>query len=454
MSPDVLAVGGTSVELDANTNVANESVWSDTGDSSGGGISKYESRPAFQPTTYSNGPTNGLSLTNRGSPDVSYDADANNGMAVYDSFTGTGWSRAGGTSCGTPQWAAIIAMADQVRAQSGLAVLGTGTAQSALYANPADFRDIVAGASTGTPNYGAGAGYDLATGLGSPMVASVITSLAGPAASAPATPPALWAIPGDGQATLTWNGSVGASGYNIYRSADGATYNLDAMVPAPSFTDTGLTDGASYSYQVTAVNALGESAPSSVASVVPQAPPAAPAQLTATASTSSPTVALQWTANPGATTYVIKRAKTVAGPLVVIGAGVASTTFTDQDASSGHTYYYSVAAETSAGQESANSPLASATIIPAAPTGLTATTSQSKDMLSWNSSNGATSYQILRSTRSGGGYLVIASGITTTSFTDSSVTAGTTYYYVVQAVDVSGPSAYSNQVSITPKRGK
>jgi fibronectin type 3 domain-containing protein len=454
-SPNVLGVGGTSVELDANNNMANEVGWSDArGYSSGGGISAYESRPAYQPSTYSNGTTSGLSLTGRGVPDVSYDADADNGIAIYDSYGGVGWERAGGTSCGAPQWAAIVALADQVRAQSGQGLLGTAQVLSTLYANPGDFRDIVSGASNGSPTYSAGTGYDLVTGLGSPMVPSVITSLTGNAASAPAVPPGVWAIPGDGEAFLNWGGSLGVTSYNVYRSTDGVNYSLDTTVSSTYFADTGLTDGASYSYRVTAVNALGESAASVSTSVVPQVPPAAPTQLRATPSTSLNLVTLQWAASPGAADYVVKRTTGPANPWVAIASGVASTTFTDHDAYNGHTYYYCVAAETSAGQESTNSSAASATIIPSAPASLAATAGDKQVSLSWTASVGATSYNILRSTTNGGGYLVIASGVTATSYTVTGLTDGTTYYFVLQAVNVSGASANSNQVSATPKHGK
>jgi len=205
---------------------------------------------------------------------------------------------------------------------------------------------------------------------------------------------------------------------------------------------------------VTAINALGESAAGTTASAVPEVPPNAPSQLSATASTTNASVSLQWTASPGASSYVVKRALSASSPWVVIANDVSSTSFTDVDATSGRTYYYSVAAETSAGQESANSPAATATIIPAAPTNLTATTSKSQAMLSWTSSLGATSYKVLRSTTSGGSYSLVASGVTTTNFTDSRVTTGTTHHYVVQAVDATGTSADSSQVNVTPKRGK
>ena len=349
-SPYVMGVGGTSLTLDVNNNVTSEVGWV----GSGGGTSAYESRPAFQPTTYSNGATSGIALTKRGVPDVSYNADPATGVAVYDSSSGaSGWEKVGGTSAGAPQWAAIIALADQVRAQAGQAALGTTAVLAALYANPGAFSDIVSGTSTGTPNYTAAPGYDLVTGLGSPRVSSVVSSLVAPISTAPATPPGLWAIPADGHVNLNWNGSLGATSYNVYRSTDGVNFSLDATVSALSFVDTGLTDGVSYSYEVTAVNAIGESPASVAIAATPQAPPAAPTQLTATASSTTAAVTLQWTASPGDSTYIIKRANASGGPWVIVYQGVSGTSFDDTDVpSGGATYYYVVAAVTSQGEQS------------------------------------------------------------------------------------------------------
>ena len=94
----------------------------------------------------------------------------------------------------------------------------------------------------------------------------------------------------------------------------------------------------------------------------------------------------------------------------------------------------------------------STTIIgpPAAPTGLSAASFSGQVTLSWNSSSGAASYTVLRSTTSGSSYLSIAKGLTSTSYTDRAVTNGTTHYYVVQAVNAVGTSGNSNQVSATP----
>src|SRR5258708_3312149 len=87
--------------------------------------------------------------------------------------------------------------------------------------------------------------------------------------------------------------------------------------------------------------------------------------------------------------------------------------------------------------------------IPSAPTGLTATAGNAQVALSWNASTSATSYNVKRSTVSGTGYVTVSSP-TTTSYTDAGVTNGTTYYYVVTAVNGFGESANSAQASATP----
>ena len=87
--------------------------------------------------------------------------------------------------------------------------------------------------------------------------------------------------------------------------------------------------------------------------------------------------------------------------------------------------------------------------VPPAPTNLMATAGNAQVGLSWSASSGATSYNVKRSTTSGGPYTTIASP-TTTSYTDTGLTNGTTYYYVVSAVNAAGESANSSQVSATP----
>ena len=89
---------------------------------------------------------------------------------------------------------------------------------------------------------------------------------------------------------------------------------------------------------------------------------------------------------------------------------------------------------------------------PSAPTGLTATAGNAQVSLSWTASSGATSYNVKRATVSGGSYTTVASP-TTTSYANTGLTNGTTYYYVVSAVNGAGESANSSQVSATPISG-
>jgi subtilase family serine protease len=160
-SPDVLSVGGTSVTINSSGAITSETAWS----GGGGGVSLYEGKPSYQSSLTT-------STTRRSSPDVSYDANPNTGYAVYDTYGGSGWYEVGGTSAGAPQWSAIIAIADQGRALAGKASLAN--AQAALYSlSSSDFRDITAGSN----GKSAGTGYDLATGLGSPIANRVIADL-------------------------------------------------------------------------------------------------------------------------------------------------------------------------------------------------------------------------------------------------------------------------------------
>lgn len=86
----------------------------------------------------------------------------------------------------------------------------------------------------------------------------------------------------------------------------------------------------------------------------------------------------------------------------------------------------------------------------AAPGGLAANTSNSLTNLSWNATAGASSYNLKRSSSSGGPYTIIASGLTATTHTDTTAAAGNTYYYVVSAVNAKGESANSAETGAMP----
>ncbi len=179
-SPNVLSVGGTTLTLDAAGTILRESGWS----GSGGGASAYEALPAYQKGTVAS------TLTKRATPDVSYDADPNSGFPIYDTVNNPAsapWDLIGGTSASAPQWAALVAIADQGRSLAGLTSLdGATQTLPQIYAMPAsNFHDITTGRSTGSPSVSALAGYDMVTGRGTPFANLVVASLTGQTTTTP-----------------------------------------------------------------------------------------------------------------------------------------------------------------------------------------------------------------------------------------------------------------------------
>ena len=88
--------------------------------------------------------------------------------------------------------------------------------------------------------------------------------------------------------------------------------------------------------------------------------------------------------------------------------------------------------------------------VPSAPTNLGATPGNAQVSLGWTAVSGATGYNVKRSTSNGGPYGNVATNVTGTSFVNTGLANGTTYYYVVTAVNASGESGVSAQVSATP----
>jgi len=208
-SPNVLSVGGTSLNLTSSGTYGSETAWID----SGGGYSQFEPEPSYQQSVQTTG--------TRSAPDVAFDADPNTGVEVYATNPGSGrgtWQTVGGTSVGAPAWAGIIAIVDQGRALAGNGSLdGPTQTLPALYAAPSsDFNTVTAsstssgfgrgfdpfggggfsysfwgsgfglsfGSSTSTTS---GATANTSTGLGSPVGASLVSDLVASTLTTPLT---------------------------------------------------------------------------------------------------------------------------------------------------------------------------------------------------------------------------------------------------------------------------
>ncbi len=167
VSPNVVAVAGTTLNVDVRGNYLSESGWIN----SGGGYGQFENTHA---------------------PDVAFDADPATGFAIYDSTPAdgeVGWESVGGTSAGSPQWAGLVAIADQGRAMRGLGSLdGPTQTLNAIYNIPqSDFHDITRGYN----GFFASAGYDLVTGRGTPLADLVVRDLINPIFSRPSATAAI-----------------------------------------------------------------------------------------------------------------------------------------------------------------------------------------------------------------------------------------------------------------------
>ncbi len=278
-----------------------------------------------------------------------------------------------------------------------------------------------------------------------------------------------------GNIQLAWTASspeTDVAQYNIYRSTTSGgqsytspTYTVSAGTT--TYTDTSTTDAQTYYYVVRAQDAAGniETNTTEVSATASGTGPPAPTNLAATALAGG-SVLLTWTASSPETDvslYNIYRATTsgsedFTSSLASVTAG--TTSYTDTSTTDGVTYYYVVRAKDNIGNIETNTNEASATAdatAPPSPSNLTATAIVGNGIqLAWTASSPETDvaqYNIYRSTTSGGQsyssptYTV---PVGTTSYTDTSVTDGVTYYYVARAKDAAGNiETNTNEVSAT-----
>ena len=255
---------------------------------------------------------------------------------------------------------------------------------------------------------------------------------------------------------LSWTASTGASSYTLYRGASSEGESSTAYqtgLMGSSYTDTGVTNGTAYFYTLTAVNAGGASLPSNEASATPLPPvPAIPTGLSAVANSSSQ-ITLSWTASNGASSYILQHSPDGSTSWTGIASPTA-TTYQDSGLTAASSYYYRVAA-TNIGGTSGYSGVASATtfpIAPAAPTGLTANAADGTVALAWTASAMATSYNLYRGSTGTGSEssTPYKTGLTGTTYTDTVVANGQTYFYKLTAVNAGGESSQSNEASAVP----
>lgn len=334
--------------------------------------------------------------------------------------------------------------------------LGTRLTPASL---PSAVADIPAGGSQHLSvtyaNIAAGvrARFSLALSAAGPVYASTGFVLTVPAAPVPtAAPTNLTATRGSGGVELNYTAPAGAvTSYNIKRSTvSGGPYTTISTAGAVTGTiyhDTTTDIAVTYYYVVSAVSAGGESGNSNQA--------VAAAMLTGTGLTATPgngSAKLAYDAIPGATRYLpyVSTDGTNFSPLTFTNA----TTYTQSGLSNGTTYYYYYVVPYSGATAGTASNTASALVSLPAPTGLTATPGTSSISLTFTASAGvgATDYVVYESTSPNAAatdYVALGDTNGSTTYTQTGLTPGTTYYYFVVPQNAGGPGTPSATVHAT-----
>jgi chitodextrinase len=277
----------------------------------------------------------------------------------------------------------------------------------------------------------------------------------GPDTAAPSVPMSLSSSNVTGTtATVSWAGStdnVGVTGYKVYR--DGVLRSTQASL---SFGDTGLAMSTTYSYAVSAIDAAGNESVKSTALSVTTKDTAAPSvpQVTSISAPTYASITLSWSTSTDTGGSGLKGYKVYRNGSTTAIASPSVASYTDSTVSGSTTYSYVVSAVDNAGNESAKSTAAAVTTpnppdtaAPSAPTSLHSTaTSLTSISLAWNASAdnvGVIGYRLMS------GSTVVAN-TTALSFTQSSLTPGTSHTYTVYAYDLAGnTSIASNAVTVS-----
>ena len=267
------------------------------------------------------------------------------------------------------------------------------------------------------------------------MPPSAPTNLAGAAGTGPLRVDLSWSASTDDASAIT---------YRVYRN--GAWVGTTT---ATSWTNAAVTDGATYSYTVRAIDSAGNlgDASGAVSVTMPdQTAPSAPTALAATPGTSPGRVDLTWTAatdNVGVVSYEISRNG-------VVVASTATPAYTDSNVSSATSYAYSVVALDAAGNRSAATTASATTGDLAPPTAPASVTAAAHDApptvnLTWAAATddvGVASYDVLRDG-------AVVATVTGTGWTDTAVAATQKHTYAVRAKDAAGNVGPATSVTVT-----
>lgn len=285
-------------------------------------------------------------------------------------------------------------------------------------------------------------------------------------ATIPDNPESFTGTAGDNYVYLDWvapvdNGGSSINGYNVSRATASGSYGSTWwFVTTLYFNDTSALNGVTYYYIVTAVNDEGESLPAVEIMVTPSGPPSVPQNVNGNVISTNVTLTWEAPGNNGGSSivrYSIYRATITNGPYNWV-VNTTELTYNDTGLVNGQTYFYVITAANSIGDSQYSSELRiTVADVPSKPNNPSATYGDQEITLSWtipNDIGGSVlqNYSIYRSISQGGPYnwrTNVSIGIT--SYIDTGLTNGVTYYYVISAYNLDGEGPNSDEISEIPR---
>ena len=255
----------------------------------------------------------------------------------------------------------------------------------------------------------------------------------------------------DGKPVIKWDAVDNATKYQVYRATSkNGTYKRISTTTKTSLTNTSTTAGKTYYYKVRAIDDYGNK--SKYSNISSRTCDLARPVVSTSSVSSTGKIKLTWKAIDGAVKYEVYRATSKSGTYSLVKT-TTSTSYTNTSAKAGKTYYYKVKAihENSAANSTFSTAKYRTCDLPC-PVVSVKLTSAGDPKLTWSAVNGAVKYEVYRATSKNGTYKKMIT-TTKTSYTNSSATAGKTYYYKVKAIhdNTAANSAYSTVKSITAK---
>ncbi len=244
--------------------------------------------------------------------------------------------------------------------------------------------------------------------------------------------------------TIKWNKITGAYGYRIKRSTDeDGTYKVVKTIKSgntTSYKDTSVKAGKTYYYTVETMVKTGDNICYSGDSAPMEGRTAKKAKIKYAVSNGSNQIEVNWGAVSGAYGYRIKRSTSKNGTYKVVATlkGKNNTTYQDKNVKTAKTYYYKVETINKVNGKkgySGDSAVVSAKTLKTTSITAVEATGSTSVRLEWKAVDGASGYQIYRSTSKDSGYKKVGQvkGKNTKKYEDKTLEAGKTYYYQVRA---------------------